>query len=64
MPKKPAKIVLPKVNSFKVTRFDKETVESLSQELKDANEEIERLKAENDALRERIKELEHDRASH
>ncbi len=35
-----------------------ETVESLSQELNDANAEIERLKAENDDLRERLEECE------
>jgi peptidoglycan hydrolase CwlO-like protein len=62
-PRKPKRIVIPKVDSFKVTNFDKETVESLSQELKDANEEIERLKAIITDRDEEIEELKQHLAS-
>lgn len=62
-PKKQPRIVIPRVDPFKKTSFDKETVESLSQELKDANEENERLRAIIAEREERIEELEHRLAS-
>jgi predicted nucleic acid-binding Zn-ribbon protein len=62
-PKKHKGITIPKESSFTNRDFDKETVESLSQELQVANKEIERLKAIIAERDERIEELEQQLSS-